>query len=98
MKLGMALKVVRTASGIKQKDIATKLGVTPNYISLLEGGKREPSISFLKRLAKVLKVPTGLLLLWDEADNKLLSKDFEQVRNLLTELQAIYLSSSRKQT
>jgi transcriptional regulator with XRE-family HTH domain len=98
MKLGMALKVIRTASGIKQKDIAAKLGVTPNYISLLEGGRREPSISFLKKLAKILKVPIGLLLLWDEAEGKNFTKEFKEVRNLLTELEAVYLRSTRNQS
>ncbi len=96
MKLGLALKVIRTASGMKQKDIAAKLHVTPNYISLLESGRREPSISFLKRLAKLLKVPTGLLLLWDEAEGEHFTKDFDEVRNLLIELEGIYLRSTKR--
>lgn len=98
MKLGRALKVIRTASGIKQKDIAVELGVTPNYISLIEAGKREPSISFLKKFARILKVPTGLFLLWDEAESEPFGNDMEQVRGLLTQLEAMYLMSGRRQT
>jgi transcriptional regulator with XRE-family HTH domain len=97
MKLGRALKVIRTASGIKQKDIAAELGVTPNYISLVEAGKREPSISFLKKFAGTLKVPTGLLLLWDEAESKPFTKDMKLVRGLLAQLEAMYLMSGRRQ-
>jgi transcriptional regulator with XRE-family HTH domain len=98
MKMGRALKVIRTASGIKQKDIAAKLGVTSNYISLIEAGKREPSISFLKKIARMLKVPTGLLLLWDEAESKPFKEDIEQIRTLLIQLEAMYLMEDRKHT
>jgi transcriptional regulator with XRE-family HTH domain len=53
--LGNAIKVVRTATGLKQRDVAAKIGVTANYMSLVEGGKREPSLAFLNRLAKTLE-------------------------------------------
>lgn len=96
MELGRAIKVMRTASGIKQKEVASRTGVTANYVSLVEGGKREPSISFLRQIAKVIGVPVGLLFLWEEGAVGKSGKSGPQVRALLTELEAIYLFARRQ--
>ncbi len=92
MELARAIKLTRTASGMKQKEIAVKVGVTPNYLSLVENGKREPSISFLKRLATVLGVPVGLFFLWEQEG---VGKSLNQVRNLLAQLEAMYVFANR---
>jgi len=96
VKLGRAIKVMRTASGIKQKDIANKIGVTPNYVSLVEAGKREPSIAFLRRIAKVIGVPVGLFFLWAESADGSSPRINPQLRTLLTELEAMYLFAKRE--
>jgi transcriptional regulator with XRE-family HTH domain len=98
MKLGPAIKLIRTASGMKQKEIAAKLDVTANYLSLLENGKREPSISFLKRLANVLGVPVGLFFLWEEERAARPNRRINEVRNLLTRLEALYVFAKRDRT
>ena len=64
MTLGNAIKIVRTASGVKQGKLAEKLNISANYLSLIENGKREPSISFLRRLAAELGVPVGIFFMW----------------------------------
>jgi transcriptional regulator with XRE-family HTH domain len=46
-----------------QADLAKEAGVTKNYITMLEAGKRKnPSLLVLKRLAKALGVPVAELL------------------------------------
>jgi transcriptional regulator with XRE-family HTH domain len=46
-----------------QAAIAKEAGVTKNYITMLEAGKRKnPSLPVLKRLAKALGVPVTELL------------------------------------
>jgi transcriptional regulator with XRE-family HTH domain len=94
MELGTAIKLIRTSSGLKQKDIATKLGVTPNYISLVENGSREPSISLLKKLATIFDVPVGLFFLW-EGDDASSTKNTGRLRNLLVELEAMYVFAKK---
>lgn len=95
MELAKAIKLIRIAGGIKQKDAAARLGVTPNYLSLVENGKREPSISFLKRLASVLGVPVGLFFLWDPENEAGSTKNIDQIRNLLANLEAMRLFATR---
>ena len=61
MSVGRAVKFARIAAGIKQKDLAGRLDVSPNYLSLVENDKRDPSISFLRNLASEIGIPLGLL-------------------------------------
>lgn len=93
MTLGNAIKVVRTASGMKQRTLAKKVGVTANYLSLVEGDKREPSISFLNRLAQTLTIPVGVFFLWQEVDTKRGgAEQLDKIRELLTRLEGMYLA------
>jgi len=91
LTLGNAIKLIRTAKGLKQKDLALSLGVSPNYISLVESGKREPSLSYLRRLAEELHVPVGLFFLWQEDTRPNPARNqITQLRDLLIRMQALY--------
>jgi transcriptional regulator with XRE-family HTH domain len=50
-----------------QDELAKKLKVTKNYISLVENEKKDPSINFLKNAAQLLDIPL-LLLMWKKID------------------------------
>jgi transcriptional regulator with XRE-family HTH domain len=95
MKLGTAIKLIRTSSGLKQKDVAARLGVTSNYVSLLESGNREPSVSLLKKLATIFGVPVGLFFLWEANEPPSSKKNIEQLRHLLAQLEAMYVFANR---
>jgi transcriptional regulator with XRE-family HTH domain len=84
MSVGRAAKFARVAAGIKQKDLADRLDVSPNYLSLVENNKREPSISFLRNLAGELAIPIGLLFLNVDSD---LSEVSPEERALLLRIQ-----------
>ena len=93
MTLGNAIKLIRTARNVKQRDLASELNVSPNYLSMLEANRRVPSVAFLRKIASKLQVPAGLFLLWAEGSTSNLSrKQHDQVRELLIRIQAIYLS------
>jgi transcriptional regulator with XRE-family HTH domain len=96
MELGRAIKLMRTASGIRQKEIAARIGVTSNYLSLVENGKREPSVSFLKQLARTLSVPVSLFFLWEEGETGPPKKSVGQLRSLLAQLEAMYVFANRR--
>ena len=95
MTIGNAIKLIRTARGVRQRDLAVELNVSPNYLSMLEADRRLPSVGFLRKLASELEVPAGLFLLWTEAGNSNLQRrQAEQVRELLVRIQAIYLEEA----
>ena len=55
-KLGHNLKRVRTTKQMSQGDIARALDVDKGYISNIENGKKNPTLSTLTRLAESLGV------------------------------------------
>ena len=49
------LKLARVARGLKQKDLAKQVGITPQYLMNLENGKaKNPSIKVMKSLSDAL--------------------------------------------
>lgn len=56
MSLATRIKDARKRSHYTQRDLAQILGITPATVSAWEVGRNEPSISMLKRIAKILGV------------------------------------------
>lgn len=55
------LKPLRLAKGLRQADLAVELGISrPTYVLMEQGGK-EPTVSQLYTLARVLGVPPSTL-------------------------------------
>ena len=51
----LKLKLKRIALGIKQKDLAESVGITPQYLMLIEQGKASnPSLDIMRALADEL--------------------------------------------
>ncbi len=61
-KLGSNLKRIRTEKGISQGDIGRELKVSRGFISTIENGKTNPTLSTITKLAKVLGVSSNELL------------------------------------
>jgi transcriptional regulator with XRE-family HTH domain len=61
-KLGKNLKRIRTEKGITQGDIVRKLGVSRSFISNIENGKTNPTLSTITNIAKALEVSSDELL------------------------------------
>jgi len=61
-RLGANLKRLRTAKGWSQEQFAFEAGIHRTYISDLERGARNPTISVVQRLADCLGVGVAALL------------------------------------
>jgi len=61
-KLGENLKKIRTEKDITQVEIAKKLNVNRSFVSNIENGKTNPTLSTITNLAKALGVSTNELL------------------------------------
>jgi transcriptional regulator with XRE-family HTH domain len=60
--LGENVRLLRTAQGVTQTELAQLASVRPAYISQIEAGKRTPSLSALDRIALALGVSRAVLL------------------------------------
>lgn len=63
MKIGYILKLLRVRLKLSQSEMADKLGISQNYLSLLESDKREPSLEKIARFAGKLGISKDALLL-----------------------------------
>jgi len=62
MNIGKAIKKTRKDSGYNQVDFSTKVGITQAFLSQLENNKKDPSISTLRKMAKICKIDLFTLL------------------------------------
>lgn len=68
IKVGERIKQLRMEKGIKQKDMAEKLGVRISTYSNYENGHREPELDILKNISSILSVSLDDLLGLDGGD------------------------------
>ena len=61
-RLARNLRKLRLSHGWSQEDFADRAGIHRTYVSDLERGARNPTISVVDKLAKALEVSCGELL------------------------------------
>jgi transcriptional regulator with XRE-family HTH domain len=61
-RLGQNVRRLREAKGWSQEDYADRAGIHRTYVSDIERGKRNPTITVVEKLAKPLEVSAGSLL------------------------------------
>lgn len=62
LKIGANLKRMRAEKGLSQEDLARHIGADKAYISRIENGKINLTITSISKLAEVFKVSAGKLL------------------------------------
>ncbi|MDD5014562.1 MAG: helix-turn-helix transcriptional regulator [Atribacterota bacterium] len=99
MKFGTTIKTLRKHKGIKQKELALKLGISNAYLSSIENNKKEPSLELIKALAIHLEIPVGYFFV-EAYDTELLTgkqrKVFDKVKKLLAEFLRLQGKDERK--
>jgi transcriptional regulator with XRE-family HTH domain len=63
MNYGRAIRIVRSAFGLSQAQLADLLTIGPSQLSFIESGKRKPSLKVLGEVSTALEVPPHLLTL-----------------------------------
>jgi transcriptional regulator with XRE-family HTH domain len=58
-KIGQRIRKVRLEHGIKQKDLARKIGISQGALTNFELGRRKISLEWLLKIARALEVPVG---------------------------------------
>ena len=101
--IGKNLKRIRQYRGLSQVQLSDKAHLSRAWITLIEGGKREPSLDTLEKLAEHLECkvadffyeadPAGLLklnmVLTEAADSAREAGDEERIRAIFAELQEV---------
>ena len=61
-RLGESILFYRKKLRLSQQQVATLSDVDRSYLAEIEEGKANPSVKFLHRIAKILKVKVGNLI------------------------------------
>lgn len=95
MDYGRAIRIARNVKDLSQKDLAKLTGVSGNYISMIESGKRVPSVDMLGAMAKAMDVPVYLLALIGSDQEDLRGIPFGDAQALANELLEMVSSAKR---
>jgi transcriptional regulator with XRE-family HTH domain len=68
MDYSRAIRIVRSARGLSQKELSELAELNPGYISRIEKGTRQPTTKAIERISKALDVPLYLFLLLASGD------------------------------
>ena len=68
LPFGAALRRVRLAAGLSQERLALESGVQRNFISLIETGQNQPTISTIVKLARALGLKASELVAEAESE------------------------------
>jgi transcriptional regulator with XRE-family HTH domain len=61
MRVGDVVRTLRVSAGFKQAELAERAGISASSVSLVEAGRRDPTLKWLRRIAPVLGVPASIL-------------------------------------
>lgn len=60
--LGTELQTARGRAGLTQEQLAVKAGVSREYVSQLENGRKSPTVHVFLRLCRAMGVPASELI------------------------------------
>lgn len=63
MNYAAGIRRARERAGLSKRQLALRAGFDASYVGLLESGKRSPSLDAMEVIARITKVPMGLLML-----------------------------------
>lgn len=93
MHPGYIIKLLRTAERMQQAKLAEKIDVSNSYLSLIESGKKVPTIAVLKKVSEIFHVPVALLFIEDEhEDNDIL----ESLQEILTKVISAKIAGNKQ--
>jgi transcriptional regulator with XRE-family HTH domain len=96
MDYGRAIRTIRTAKSISQKELSKLTGLSGNYISMIESGRRIPSTVALEALSCAMGVPILLIALLGSDAEDLRGIPVENARLLAQELLGILINDEQR--
>lgn len=82
MKLSNAVKKVREAKGMTQKEVALALKMDASQYSRIENGRNDPSFTVVTKIAKALGVTVAELMQADEISTEVNAHDKTMMEKL----------------
>lgn len=92
MDYSKAIRVGRALADVSQRDLSRKISVDPSLVSMLENGRRKPSVEILQKVAAALRIPFHLFALLASEPGEIKDADPKTVRQLALALSELLLT------
>lgn len=91
MDIGRNIKFWRELSGLKQSDLAQKLGVSDKTVSSWENNRTQPKIEVIEQICRVLRIPKAEIIGkdYEASDAFEMSKEEQELLKLFRQLDEI---------
>jgi transcriptional regulator with XRE-family HTH domain len=93
---GKAFRIIRAAFGLKQSELAERMPITASQLSLIEAGKRQPSLKVVNALATAVGVPAALISLLASAPRDLESRFDNDISDLARALLRLLVTAQEE--
>lgn len=94
MNYNKAIRTVRAAKGISQKELAALTKLDASYISRIEAGHRIPTLEVIELISEKLKIPVYLLTLLASDQKDLNGLPEKETKNIATNLLDVLISAN----
>jgi transcriptional regulator with XRE-family HTH domain len=91
-----AFRVIRAAFGLQQAELAERMAISASQLSLIEAGKRQPSLRVLNALANAVGVPSALISLLASPPEALEPKPNEDISDLARALLRLLVNADKE--
>lgn len=81
-----AFRIIRATFGLQQAELAIRIGISASQLSLIEKGKRQPSLRVIGNLGAATGVPTSLISLLASDPDEIVGQDMSEFANALLRL------------
>ena len=100
-KIGGRIKEQREKAGMTQEELSEAIGLSQNFLSQLENGRRKPSISTVDSIASALNLPIDSFFLFSpgkKTPKKNPMKNYEALIRTLNRKEQSFLSDVLMET
>jgi len=94
MNSAKAIRVARSLAGLSQQALAKRVSLDPSLISMLESGRRKPSLETLERISETLEMPFHLFTLLGAEEEDVRAADPESLNQLAVGLAKLLLGAA----
>jgi transcriptional regulator with XRE-family HTH domain len=99
-KIGGRIKDKREKAGMTQEELSEAVGISQNFLSQMETGRRNPSIGTLNKIATALNSPIHTFFQFTpgKSGKKIIIKNYESLIASLNKKEQAFLSDVVRET
>ena len=91
-----AFRIIRAAFGLRQSELADRMPISASQLSLIEAGKRQPSLRVVNALAQAVGVPAALVTLLASTEEDVQATPDQDISDLARALLRLLVSAKEE--